>query len=187
MDRIDYFYFIIDVSKSMAGRKIGAVNDAVNNIVYRLKRFVGSRDLTFKIVSMTYADKPYWSNSIPVEVSGYVFSDLLTIGTESNLGIALTELNEKLLRQSEVDTEKGASTTIVIFSDGMSTDDIRAPLEVLKNNEMFVNSNRIAVTFDDELSRDIAFEDLGLLVNKEENIIVDDFVKLNKMLFEKYK
>lgn len=187
MDRIDYFYFIIDVSKSMAGRKIGAVNDAVNNIVYRLKRFVGSRDLTFKIVSMTYADKPFWSNSIPVEVNVFVFSDLLTIGTESNLGVALTELNEKLLRQGEVDNEKGTSTTIVLFSDGLSTDDIGAPLEVLKNNVMFNNANRIAVTFDDELSKDIAFEELGTFVNKEENIVVDDFVKLNKMLFEKYR
>ena len=186
MDRIDYFYFIIDVSKSMANRKIGSVNDSVNNIVYMLKKLASSDGIKARIVTMTYADKPQWSNLIPVEVSTFVFSDLLTIGSESNLGAALSELNEKLNRQSEVDKEKGASTTIVLFSDGLSTDDISAPVEVLNKNEMFTNSNRICVTFSDELSKDIALEEFALLVNKRENIIVDDFVQLNKMLLEKY-
>ena len=186
MDRIDYFYFVIDVSRSMCGRKIGAVNDEVNNIVHRLKRFVGSRTVTAKMVVMTYANIPQWSNFVPVDVSSFCFSDIQIEGEESNLGKALLELNEKMLRQGDTDPEKGASTTIVIFSDGLSTDELQDSIRELHENLVFNNSTRIGVTFEDELSKDIAIDCLKLLVNKTDNIIVEDFILLNKILFEKY-
>ena len=187
MERVDYFYFVVDVSGSMRGRKIGSVNDAVNNIIHRLRRFVGNRSLTAKIITLAYADEPRWSNFIPVDVTSFAFSDLQPEGEASHLGKALEELDRKLFRQGDTDSNKGRSTTIIFFTDGLSTDDLQGSVDMLAKNEIFCNSNRIGVTFNDELSRAIAEENLRLLVNGSDNIIADDFVKLNRMLFEKYK
>ena len=187
MERADYFYFIVDVSGSMRGRKIGAVNDTLNNIIYRLRRFAGNRNVTVKIIMQTYADRPSWSNYIPVDAASFVFSDLQPEGEASDLGKALMELDQKLFRQGDTDPEKGKSTTIIFFTDGLSTDDIQAAADTLAKNEIFRNSNRIGITFNDELSRDIAEENLSLLVNGSGNIIADDFVRLNEIIFEKYK
>lgn len=187
MEKVDYFYFVVDVSGSMRGRKIGSVNDAVNNIIHRLRRFVKNRRLTAKIIMLAYADEPRWSNFIPVNVTSFAFNDLQPEGEASHLGKALEELDRKLSRQGNTDSEKGRSTTIIFFTDGLSTDDLQGSVDILAKNEIFCNSNRIGVTFNDELSRDIAEENLIMLVNKSDNIIADDFVKLNRMLFEKYK
>lgn len=187
MDRIDYFYFIVDTSASMSGRKIGAVNDAINNIIHRLKRFVASKDIQFKIILLSFADKPKWSNIIPIEIKTFSFMDLSADGEASNLGKALETLSEKLERQVETDINKGSSTTIIFFSDGLITDEIDKPINRLNSMSVYVNANRIAVAFDDEISKDFAEDYFGLIVNKRENIVIDDFVKLNKMLFEKYR
>ena len=187
MERTDYFYFIIDVSGSMSGRKIGSVNDSLNNIIYRLKRFAGKESLTVKVIVMTYAGEPKWSNSIPEDIINYSFTDVFLEGEQSNLGRALEELNQKLTRQGITDKEQGRSTTVVLFTDGLSTDDLQNSVNELNKNPVYVNSTRIGVTFDEDLSLDIAEKNLKLLINKDENLVVDNFVKLNKMLFEKYK
>lgn len=187
MERIDYFYFVVDVSGSMAGRKIGAVNDAINNIVYRLKRFVNSRNLHSKVTMLSYADFPRWSNYIPVDVNAVAFGDLQLEGEDSNLGKALVELNSKLSRQGQTDSMNGSSTTIIFLTDGLVTDEPDDALKELEKNSVFCNSNRIGVTFNDERKGNIAKDYLRLLVNKAENIIVDDFVKLNKVIFDKYR
>ena len=57
MGAVDYYYLIIDVSDSMHGNKIGAVNDAVNNMIFRLKRVKMAKDITLKVVSLTYSDE----------------------------------------------------------------------------------------------------------------------------------
>ena len=101
MSRIDYFYFMVDVSNSMSGRKIGAVNDALNNIVFRLKKIMRSQGVSANIILLTYADNVRWSNVLPESVDSFVFTDLNVEGTASNLGLALSELDSKLKRQSE--------------------------------------------------------------------------------------
>lgn len=187
MDRIDYFYFIVDTSASMSGRKIGAVNDAINNIIRRLKRFVASKDVQFKIILLSFDDKPKWSNIIPIDINSFSFMDLSTGGEATNLGKALEALSDKLERQGETDVNMGSSTTIIFFSDGLITDEINNPLNRLNSMSVYRNTNRIAVAFDDEISKDFAEDYFGLIVNKRENIVIDNFVKLNKMLFEKYR
>ena len=184
---VDYYYLIIDVSDSMHGNKIGAVNDAVNNMIFRLKRVKMAKDITLKVVSLTYSDEVNWSTPFPVDVTSFTYSDPTVHGKASNMGKVLDELDAKLKRQAEASVSVTTNTTIIFFTDGLMTDDWSASLEKIKNNDTFQKSNKIAVTFGDELSIDIAKENLSVLLGGEKNIVIDNFVELNRVIFEQYK
>lgn len=187
MGAVDYYYLIIDVSDSMQGNKIGSVNDAVNNMIFRLKRVKMAKDIALKVVSLTYSDVVNWSTPFPVDVTSYTYSDPVVNGKASNMGKVLEELDAKLKRQAEASSSIATNTTIIFFTDGLMTDDWSASLEKIKANDTFQHANKIAVTFGDELSVDIAKANLGMLIGGEKNIVIDSFVELNRVIFEQYK
>jgi len=184
---VDYYYLIIDVSDSMQGNKIGSVNDAINNMIFRLKRVKMAKDITPKVVSLTYSDEVNWSTPFPVDVTSFTYSDPAVHGKASNIGKVLDELDAKLKRQAEASVSAETKTTIIFFTDGLITDDWVESLDKIKSNETFQKANKIAVTFGDELSVDIAKENLSVLLGGEKNIVIDNFVELNRVIFEQYK
>ena len=96
-----------------------------------------------------------------------------------------TTLDEKLQKQKAVYDTTG-ETTIILFSDGLATDDYEVQMKILNDNEMFVNSNRIAFTYGSDIF-DLIKKTLCTFVSSENNVIVDDFISLNKLLFEHYR
>ena len=187
MARVDYVYVIVDSSNSMIGNKIGSVNDAINNILFRLRKIQAKNDVSIQMIQMSFAKNVVWSNVFPVPLDQFVFSDIYTSEDESNMGADFVELFNKLEEQHEAMALKDSETTILLFSDCLYSDDAYAGLSLLRDNPIFNNSNRIGVTFNDELSEDLAKKILSDFVSGEENIVVDDFGKLNKSLFEKYR
>lgn len=187
MGTVDYYYLIIDVSDSMQGNKIGSVNDAVNNLIFRLRRVTMSKDIMPKVVSLTYSDEVNWSTPFPVDVTSFTYSDPVVQGKASIMGKVLDELDVKLKRQAEASVSGGVNTTIIFFTDGLITDDWSNSLDKIKTNDTFQQANKIAVTFGDELSLNIAKENLSMLLGGEKNIVVDNFVELNRVIFEQYK
>ena len=187
METVDYFYLIIDTSESMRGNKIGSVNDAINNMVFRLKRIKASKNITPKIIVLTFSDEVCWSTIFPVDVSSFSFVDPVVHGRASKLSNALMELDTKLMRQAEAPVSTNSNTTIVFFTDGLITDDWTGALETIRKNQTFQRARKIAVTFEDEVSVDIAVDNLRVLLGSEKNIIIDDFVEFNRIIFEQYK
>lgn len=185
MVRTDYIYFVVDVSNSMKGLKLGSVNDAINNIVHRLKRAVNSLNIEIMMVVLTFSDRVRWSSILPQSINSFIFEDLVVEASESNLGLALGELNEKLQKQKVVYDTTG-ETTIILFSDGLATDDYEVQMKKLNDNEVFVNSNRIAFTYGSDVF-DLIKKPLCTFVGNEDNVIVDDFISLNNNLFEHYR
>lgn len=185
MGRTDYIYFIIDISNSMQGAKIGAVNDAINNIVHGLKKVVNSMEIDIKLIVMTFAENTKWSGILPVSLDSFLFEDLIVEENSSNLGQALSELNDKLQKQETVQDSYG-KTIIILFSDGLATDDYKEPINKLNANKLFRKSDRIVYTYGTKIY-DLIKEPLCMFAGNEENVIVDDFLSLNKMLFEKYR
>lgn len=185
MVRIDYIYFVVDVSNSMKGVKLGSVNDAINNIVHRLKKVANSLNIEIKLVVLTFSDRVRWSSILPQSINSFNFEDLVVEASESNFGLALEELDEKLQKQKAVYDTTG-ETTIILFSDGLATDDYEVQMKKLNDNEMFVNSNRIAFTYGSDIF-DLIKKPLCTFVSSENNVIVDDFISLNKLLFEHYR
>lgn len=185
MERTDYIYFVIDVSNSMQGAKLGSVNDAINNIIHRLKKVVSSLNIEIKLVVMTFSDSVKWSSILPTNINSFVFEDLFVEASESRLGQALEELNEKLLRQEIVQDTLG-ETTLILFSDGLATDDYEVQMNKLNDNKVFLNSNRIAFTYGSAIF-ELIKEPLCAFASNENNVIVDDFIALNKKIFEHYR
>lgn len=187
MSRVDYVYLIVDASNSMRGSKIGTVNDAINNILFRLRKIGISNNIDIKMILMTYADNVVWSNIFPVTLDTFKFNDLTVIGNRSNLSEAYKELKEKLNKQSASKSFQDNATTIILFTDGLATDLFEDELKELKKNKVFASSNRIGVTFNDDLSKEFALQVLAGFVSAQSNVVVDDFNLLNRLLFEKYK
>lgn len=187
MARTDYVYIIVDNSNSMVGNKIGAVNDAINNILFRLKKIQAGNDVSIQMIQMSFAENVVWSNVFPVPLNQFTFTDLYTAETESNLGKALKELSEKLEKQHEAISTKDSETTILLFSDCLYSDDACAGLAILRENPVFKSANRIGISFQDVLSEDLAERFLRDFVSGGDNIVMDDFGKLSRLLFEKYR
>jgi uncharacterized protein YegL len=187
MARTDYVYIIVDNSNSMTGNKIGAVNDAINNILFRLKKIQAGNDVSIQMILMSFAERVVWSNVFPVPLNQFAFTDLYTAESESNLGNALKELSGKLEKQYEVTSTKGSETTILLFSDCLYSDDAYEGLSILKENPVFKLANRIGISFHDAISEDLAEKFLKDYVSGSDNIVIDDFGKLSRLLFEKYR
>lgn len=184
---IDYYYFLIDISESMRGSKIGSVNDAINNMLFRLKRTAATKKLVFKVITLTFSDEVNWSTPFPVDVTSFSYNDPAVQGEYSAMGKVLEELDAKLKRQASATTNASVNTTILFFTDGLFTDDWMSVMEKISHNDVYLKATKIAVTFGDELSIDIAKENLSELLGGEKNIVIDDFVELNKTVFEQYR
>lgn len=186
MKRTDYLYLLADVSNSMSGPRLGAVNDAINNIVYRFRKVLSNNEIQLKMMLMHFSKNITWSNAMPVPLDSFVFSDLQVEDRFTNIGAAFEELHQKLLKQFSVERKSDAETTIVLFTDGLPTDDYKNPQCQLNGNPVFLNANRIVFAFHngcEDMIEDIFAE----FASGADSIIYEDFVGLNKMLFEKYR
>lgn len=89
-------FFVVDTSGSMAGDKIGSVNDAIRETVPDLRDLSdGNPDASIKIAALQFDTDAHWLYPQPVESSDFQWTDL-QIGGLTSLGLALDKLNEKL-------------------------------------------------------------------------------------------
>ena len=91
-------FFLIDTSGSMMGNKIGAVNDAVVNVLPMLDDISKSNpDAEIKVAALEFSNGINWLYDEPKSSSDFVWQDVQASGLTS-LGAACTELNSKLSR-----------------------------------------------------------------------------------------
>ena len=139
-------FVVIDVSGSMSGERINAVNNAMREVVPIL-RGVGGSDAIVKLAVLTFSDEAKWRYNIPMDVSLFDWTDLHT-ETVTNYGNAYRELCDKMSRGAFMKSDIGYKKPIVILmSDGGPTDpeDYPKELERLKSNMWFKKSTKIAL------------------------------------------
>ena len=91
-------FFMIDTSGSMAGSKIGAVNDAVVNVLPMLDEIsVTNPDAEIKVAALEFSSSCSWLYSEPKLANEFVWQDVQASGLTS-LGAACEELENKLSR-----------------------------------------------------------------------------------------
>ena len=91
--------FVIDNSGSMEGEKIGAVNNAIRDVMSIMPDIQDDTgDATIKISAMTFSDDAKWIYSEPKTIEEFKWRD---IGTESatNLSAACDELSRFLCKR----------------------------------------------------------------------------------------
>ncbi len=98
-------FFVIDTSGSMAGNKIGAVNDAVENVLPMLDEISASNpDAEIKVAALEFSSGCNWLYDEPKLASEFVWQDVTASGLTS-LGAACQELNTKLSRNGFMQTQ----------------------------------------------------------------------------------
>lgn len=146
-------FFVVDISGSMRGARIGAVNDAIRNVLPELKkRERGNTAAEIRIAVLEFSTRANWRTLSPEPVSTFQYRDIENVGGGTNYGTAFAALNEKLSRKQFLNSTAGAYTPLIIFmTDGKPSDMglYKEELERLKQNKWFQYSTRAGIAIEE--------------------------------------
>jgi len=134
-------FFIIDRSGSMDGEKIGAVNNAIRDVMTIMPEIQeDTSDAVIKISALTFSDDAEWVYPDPKSIEDFHWSDVYAQGG-TNLSSAYDELTKKLCKQSRggmMPDIGGVAPILLLMSDGLPTSqDWEERLALLKKKGWF--------------------------------------------------
>ena len=146
-------FFIIDISGSMKGARIGAVNDAIRNLLPELKkREASNTNAEIKVAIMEFSSGANWRTLTPQPVSSFVYDDITYVSGGTNFGAAFKALNEKLSRKAFLNAAAGAYTPLIILlTDGKPSDIALYPeeLDKLKHNSWYQYATKAGIAIEE--------------------------------------
>ena len=155
--------FLLDTSGSMSGAPIGAVNRAIENVMPELISMNhNSKDPEIRVAVMSFDYDAKWivgeTELLSPEDVQSSWRDLDATGYTS-MGAAFRALNEKLSISHGFMQHASGSVAPVLFllSDGEPTDDYKAGLQTLQQNNWYKIAVRVAVGYgeaNDEILRE---------------------------------
>jgi uncharacterized protein YegL len=114
---------MIDVSGSMRGARIGAVNDAIGKALPDLKKYESENSGTeIRVAIMEFSSVSRWKTPAPEPVSSFHYDDIQETGGGTNYGKALAALSEFLSRKDFLNSPDVHAPVIVILTDGKPSD-----------------------------------------------------------------
>ena len=133
--------FVIDNSGSMEGEKLGAVNNAIRDVMSIMPEIQeDTADAVIKISALKFSDDAKWIYSEPKTVSDFKWKDLSTEGG-TNLSAAYDELAKWLTKKErggQMPDIGGVAPIIILMTDGLPTSyDWEQHLESLKRKGWF--------------------------------------------------
>lgn len=116
--------FVIDNSGSMAGEKIGAVNNAIRDVMSIMPDIQeDTADAEIKISALKFSDSAQWVYSEPKSVADFKWKDLSVEGG-TNLSGAYDALSGWLCKKNkggQMPDIGGIAPIIILMTDGMPT------------------------------------------------------------------
>ena len=165
--------FVIDNSGSMAGEKIGAVNNAIRDVMSIMPDIQDDTgDAQIKISAMTFSDDSKWIYNEPKTVEEFKWHD---IGTEggTDLSGAYDRLASYLCKKSnggQMPDFGGVAPIIILMTDGMPTSyDWENHLADLKKKGWFKVALKYAIAI--EVNSDEAKEVLTKFTGTGETVL----------------
>lgn len=174
-------FFLIDVSGSMDGQKIGSVNVSLEEVMPFIQDIsANNADAQIKVAALEFSSGTEWMYPQPIEVENFQWRNLEAGGLTS-LGEAYTELNSKLSATHGFMNEAAGSfaPAIILCSDGEPTDDYKRALEKLRNNNWFKAAIKVAIAIGDDANQSILAEFTG---NSEAVLTVHNKEQLKKII-----
>lgn len=173
-------FFLIDTSGSMSGNKIGAVNDAIVNVLPMLEDISSSNpDAEIKVAALEFSNGTKWLYNEPKSVEDFKWIDVQAGGLTS-LGEACLELNSKLSRSGYMKSASGSyAPAIILLSDGGPRDNFDGGLQTIQGNNWFKNAIRIAIAIGDDADLDVLARFTG---NSEAVIKVQNIDALKQII-----
>lgn len=174
-------FFLIDTSGSMEGNKIGAVNDAVVNVLPMLNDISEiNPDAEIKVAALEFSSGVNWLYDEPKLAKDFIWQDV-TAGGLTSLGGACAELAAKLSRNGGFMQSASGSfaPAIILLSDGGPTDNYEVGLAKLKANNWFKSAIKIAIAIGDDADKDVLKDFTG---NSEAVITVHNIDALKQII-----
>ena len=116
--------FVIDNSGSMEGEKLGAVNNAIRDVMSIMPEIQeDTADAVIKISALKFSDDASWIYSEPKTINEFKWNDLKDEGG-TNLSAAYDKLGEYLRKKSNggaMPDLGGVAPIIILMTDGMPT------------------------------------------------------------------
>lgn len=155
-------FFVIDKSGSMAGNKIGAVNDAIVNVLPMINDISDTNsDAEIKVAALEFSTSCQWMYSEPKLANEFIWQDV-TAGGLTSLGEACSELSSKLSRSGFMKSASGSyAPAIILLSDGGPTDNYKSGLSKLQSNRWFNSAIKVAIAIGDDADKDVLREFTG--------------------------
>ena len=176
-------FFLIDTSGSMSGAKISSLNVAIRDTLPMLAQISqDNSDTELKVAALQFASGCDWMYPRPLPIEDFEWNDLDANGLTS-LGAAYQELAKQLSQTSGFMHEANASCApvMILFSDGVPTDDAKHGLQKLKDNNWFNAAIKIAVAIGDDANKDVLKEFVNN--NSEAVLTVHNVADLKKMIY----
>ena len=176
-------FFLIDTSGSMAGGKISSLNVAIRDTLPMLEQISSENtDTEIKVAALQFASGCDWMYPKPLPVEDFEWNDLEANGLTS-LGAAYQELLKKLSQTSGFMQEANASCApvMILFSDGVPTDDANHGLEHLRDNNWYRAAIKIAVAIGDDANKEVLKDFVNN--NSEAVLTVHNVNDLKKMIY----
>lgn len=154
--------FIIDSSKSMQGAKIGTVNSAIEELVPELIDIsTASSDVSIYVNALKIGDSVRWLFKDMCKGETFRWHNIHA-GGNRNIGQSLRELDRKLRYGKFFNDSKKYFKPIVFFlTDGVSEDNYRESLNLLKKNNLFNEAIKVGVAIGSEADQDFLMEFTG--------------------------
>lgn len=166
--------FVIDISGSMRGARIGAVNDAIRNVLPELKkREKGNTSAEIKVAILEFSTNAHWRTPVPEPVATFQFADITDVYGGTNYGKAFEKLNDKLSADQFMSSTAGAYTPLIVFmTDGKPSDMglYRESLYELKQNKWFRYSTRVGIAIEEGALSDDCKKVLTEFTDNEKNV-----------------
>ena len=154
-------FFLIDVSGSMKGTKIGSLNSTMEELLPSLIG-VGEASTDVKIAVMKFSTQVEWVTPEPVRIEEYQFWNRLEAEGLTFMGDAFLELSRKLSRSTFLNSPSlSFAPVIFLLSDGSPNDDWKKGLAALQQNKWFQHGLKIALGIGSEVNMDVLKEFTG--------------------------
>ncbi len=155
-------FFLVDTSGSMSGDKIGAVNEAIREVIPEIKEISAENaDALIRIAVLEFSTGARWLYNSPIDSELFTWNDLETGGL-TDMGEAFKILNEKLSQNHFMADDIGSfAPAIFMMSDGEPTDDYKKRLVELKLNKWFKVAIKVAVAIGTDANTQILKEFSG--------------------------
>lgn len=178
-----HVFYVLDTSGSMEGAKISALNHAMEETTEALKTIAKTNgDAKLKIAVMEFNSGCKWITfNGPEDLEEDFEYEYLEAGGLTDIGAALTELNNKLSRHAFLKSITGALMPVIVFmTDGYATDDYEHPLEEIRQNRWFARATKIGFA----LGEDPDVKMISSVVGNSEAVIKTTDLDLFKRLMK---
>ena len=165
--------FVIDNSGSMAGEKIGAVNNAIRDVIKMMPEIQeDTSDAVIKISAMKFSDKAEWLYSEPRPVEEFKWNDLQADGG-TDLSAAYDKLATWLTKRSkggQMPDLGGVAPILLLMTDGLPTSsDWEKHLDTLKKKGWFKVALKYALAIN--IDTDEAMDVLNKFTGNPETVL----------------